>query len=168
MLAVATGGVEPGHANPVALLDVLDAGTNARDEADTLMTRNEGRLGFHRPVALGCMQIRVTHSRCLDLDLDLAGTGLGYRRFLDDQRLAEFAHNCGFHGFRHGGFLSLLVRHSGSAHSVAASTRSTVTPGAVSTSVAVGKSPLVSISLLQCSTSGATCRCRVSIGFSQI
>ena len=115
MLAVAAGGVEPGHSNPVALLDLLDAGTNARDEADTLMTGNEGRLRFHRPVALGCVQIRVTHARCLDLDLDLAGAGLGYRRFLDNQRLAEFAHNCGFHGFRHGGFLSSLDRQSGSA-----------------------------------------------------
>jgi hypothetical protein len=110
MLAVATSGVEPGHANPVALLDVLDAGTDARDEADTLMTRNEGRLGLHRPVALGGMQIRVAHSRCLDLDLDLAGAGLGYRHFLDDQRLAEFAHDCGFHSFRHGGLLSLVRR----------------------------------------------------------
>ena len=40
-----------------------------------------------------------------------AKAGIGYRRFLDDQLLAEFAHNCGFHGFD-GGFLSLLVRLS--------------------------------------------------------
>ena len=77
MLAVATGGVEPGHANPVAFLDVLDAGTDARDEADTFVTRNEGRIRLHRPVAFGGMQIRVAHSRCLDPDLNLPEPGSG-------------------------------------------------------------------------------------------
>jgi hypothetical protein len=78
MHAVAAGGVEPGHADPVALLDVLDALADRRDIADALMPRNEGR-GLDRPVALGRVQIGVTDARRLDRDLDppspTSGTG---------------------------------------------------------------------------------------------
>src|SRR6478672_9242412 len=77
MLAVATGGVEPGHTNPVALLDVLDAGTDARDETNTLMTRNEGRLGLHRPVALGGMQ-----NSCTTAAFMVFGMVASFRRWL--------------------------------------------------------------------------------------
>ena len=88
MLAVAAGGVQPGHADPVALLDRRDAGADGRDGADALVAGNEGRRGLHRPVAVGGVQVGVAHARGLDLDQDLARARLGYRHLLDRQRLA--------------------------------------------------------------------------------
>ena len=77
MLAVAARGIEPGDADAVAFLDVRDAGAHRGDVAHTLVARDEWRCGLDRPVAVGGMQVGVTHAARRDLDEDLAGPGLG-------------------------------------------------------------------------------------------
>ena len=75
ILAMTASRVEPGHADPVALLDDRDAGADRGDEADGLMARNERQLGLQRPVAGRGMEIGVADAAGLGLDQDLAGAG---------------------------------------------------------------------------------------------
>ena len=53
--AVTAGGVQPRHANPVALAHVRHAWADDRHGPDTLMARNEGRVRLDWPVAAGRM-----------------------------------------------------------------------------------------------------------------
>ena len=101
VLAVAAGGVEPGHADPVALLDVLDAAADGGDVADALVAGDERRVRLDRPVALGGVQVGVADARGVDRHLDHAGARLGDRHLVDGQRLAELANDGGFHGLGH-------------------------------------------------------------------
>jgi len=64
---------------------------------------DEGRGGLDGPVAFGGVQVGVTDATGFHFDLDLFGTGLGDGHFLDDEGLSEFAYDCGFHSFCHGG-----------------------------------------------------------------
>ena len=101
VLAVAAGGVQPGHPDPVALLDRRDAGAECGDGADALVARDEGRRGLDRPVAVRGVQVGVAHARGHDLDQDLARARLGHRHRLDRQRLLELVHHRRLHGLRH-------------------------------------------------------------------
>ena len=98
---MAAGGIEPGHADPVAFPDMFHARAHAGDETDALVARDEGRCRLDRPVALGGVQIGVANARGVDRHLDLARAGLGHRHLVDGQRLAEFPHHGGFHGLGH-------------------------------------------------------------------
>ena len=67
-----------------------------------LVSRNEGRAGLHRPVAIGGVQVGVADARGLDLHQDAARRDFRDRHFLDRQRLAEGTHHRRLHGLRHG------------------------------------------------------------------
>ena len=101
MHAVPAGGVEPGHADPVAFLHMGDARTDGGDMPDAFMAGNEGRVGFDRPVPFCRVQVGMAHAGCRNLDQDLPGADRRDRRLLDDQGLAEFADDRRLHGFRH-------------------------------------------------------------------
>src|SRR5690606_20145631 len=100
---------EPGHADAVAFLHMLDACADARDVADALMARNEGRVRLDRAVAFSRVQIGVADAGGLDLHLDHAGTRRRDRRILDHQWLAELTHDSGLHG-GHGHYSSVGSR----------------------------------------------------------
>lgn len=89
MLAMTAGRVEPGHPDPVALLDEFDAGAHRRYAAHGLMAGNERQLRLGRPVAGRRMQIGVTDSARLAIDENLARTGRWDRPLLLRQRPAE-------------------------------------------------------------------------------
>jgi hypothetical protein len=101
MLAVAAGGVEPGHADPIALLHVPDGRAHGGDVADAFVTRDEGRAWLDRPVALGGMQIGVADAGGRDFHQDLIVGRLRDGHFFDCQRLAEFADDSRLHGLGH-------------------------------------------------------------------
>jgi hypothetical protein len=101
MLARATRVVQPRDADGVSLLQARDARTDSGNYAGTLMSGDEWRPGLDRPVALGGVQVRVTHAGCRDLDDNLPGARCGHRHFLDSQRLLELVHHRGFHGLGH-------------------------------------------------------------------
>jgi len=75
--------VQPGHADPVALLHCGYAPAHGRDSTDAFMTRNEGRLGLDRPVAIRGMQVCMTDTARFDLHEDLASSNLGDWHLLD-------------------------------------------------------------------------------------
>ena len=77
MLAMSAGGIEPGYADAVALLDVPDAHADGDDVSYTLVTRDEGRLRLDRPVALNGMEVRVADARRRDLNKNLPGPTVG-------------------------------------------------------------------------------------------
>ncbi len=101
MAAMAAGSVKPWNADTVAFLDMLDAAAHGGNETDTLMTRNEGRIGFYRPIALGGMKVGMAYAGSLNGNLNLAGTGLRYRHFINRQRFAEGTHDRSFHRLCH-------------------------------------------------------------------
>jgi hypothetical protein len=102
---MATGRIEPGHADPVALLHEGHARSDRSNEADSLVARNEGQRGLHRPVAPRGMEIRVAHAAGLGFHQDLARPWHGDVPFPEHQRLPEL--------FDHGDSHS-----TGHAHSV--------------------------------------------------
>jgi hypothetical protein len=77
ILAVATGRVEPGHPDAVALLDDRHPRSRGDDPSDALMARNERERGLERPVAARGMKIGVAHAAGLGLDQDLASSRRG-------------------------------------------------------------------------------------------
>ena len=83
VLAAAAGGVQPGHADAIALLHPGHAGTHRRDVANAFMAGNERQGRFHRPVALGSVQVGVADAGGGDLHQDLTGAG---HRHLDSSR----------------------------------------------------------------------------------
>ena len=99
--AMAAGGVEPRHADPVTFFHVRHPRAHRGNEADALVAQDKRRLGLDRPVAFGGVQVGVAHARRLDRDLDHPGRDFGYRHFLDPQRGAEFAHDGCFHSLAH-------------------------------------------------------------------
>jgi hypothetical protein len=62
MLAATARGVQPRHADAISFLDALDVGADGRDIANALVPGNERQRGLDRPVALGCVQVGVTHA----------------------------------------------------------------------------------------------------------
>src|SRR5918995_5827804 len=95
--------MQPGYPDPVTLSHCSHASARRDDGAHAFVTRNEGRFGLDRPVAVGRMQVRVTHARGFDLDQDLARTNLRHRNLVDGERLPELAHygclHCSGHRF---------------------------------------------------------------------
>ncbi|MCY1450236.1 hypothetical protein D9M71_670250 [compost metagenome] len=102
MFAAAARGVQPGHADAIAFLDAAYPGAHRGDEADALVAGDEGQARFHRPVALGGVQVGVADARGFDLHQDLPGAGQGNLHFLDPQGLAKGVDYGGFHGLVHG------------------------------------------------------------------
>jgi hypothetical protein len=76
------GAVEPLDADLVALVDVLDELTPGDDNACALVATDQGHLDGQGPVALHGVQVCVAHTRELDIDEDLIGTGFGDRDLL--------------------------------------------------------------------------------------
>ncbi len=75
VLAAATGAVQPGHADTVALLDPGHAAADRHHVANPFMTGNERQARLHRPVALGCVQVGVADAGSLDLHQNLPRAG---------------------------------------------------------------------------------------------
>ena len=82
ILAMTAGRIEPGHADPVALLHACHARSNGGDQPDALVARNEWECGLHWPVAMRGMEIGVAHATGLGIDHDLAHPGRGDVPFL--------------------------------------------------------------------------------------
>ncbi|CCM70712.1 hypothetical protein BN406_04430 (plasmid) [Sinorhizobium meliloti Rm41] len=95
--AASAGGVQPRHADSVPFLQSRDLGAELGNVANALVPGNEGRIGSHWPVALGGMQVGVTHARGLVFDQDLSGSWLRNRNFLNHKRLAELSDHSGCH-----------------------------------------------------------------------
>src|ERR1700730_5811471 len=68
MLAVTAGRMEPGHADPIAFPDDLDAGAHRCNAADGFVARDERTFWLERPVAGRSMEVGVTHPASLGLD----------------------------------------------------------------------------------------------------
>ena len=77
------------HADAVALFHRCHARAQSNDDADGLVTRDEGQGGLERPIALGGVQVGVTDAAGLGLDQDLARAGGRDIPFLDLQRFLE-------------------------------------------------------------------------------
>ncbi len=101
VLAMATGGVKPGHADPVAFLHVPHACADGDDMAHALMARDERRLGLERPVAVGGVEVGVADAGRRYLDEDLSWAGRRHGDFFDCQRLAELMDDGCHHAFGH-------------------------------------------------------------------
>jgi hypothetical protein len=101
VFAVTAGGIEPGDADAVAFPDVRDAGAHGGDMTDAFVTRDERRLGLHRPIAVRGMQVGVADAARRDPDEDLAGAGVRHGNLLDNEGLPEFTDDCCFHGLGH-------------------------------------------------------------------
>jgi hypothetical protein len=61
------------------------------------MSGNEWQRRLHRPISIGCVEIRVADSRSMDPDLHLTPAWFWNGDFLDYEWLAEFVYNCCFH-----------------------------------------------------------------------
>jgi hypothetical protein len=99
-LAVAAGGAQPGHGDPVTLPQpgqLRDTRAEALNEPDSLVAGDQRKLRFDRPVAVGCVDVGVTQTRRLDLDDHLARTGFGLWYLLELKRLAEIVNDSDFH-----------------------------------------------------------------------
>ena len=70
------GTVEPLDADVVANLNVVDQLATGDDNTSAFVTTDEGHLDGQGPVALHGVEIGVAHTRELDVDEDLIGTGL--------------------------------------------------------------------------------------------
>ena len=99
--AMPAGRMQPRHADAVSFLHRGHASADRGDGADTFMTRDEGRVGLHRPVTVRRVQVRVADARGFDLYQDLALTNLRHRHLIDRQRLLELVDHRRFHHFRH-------------------------------------------------------------------
>jgi len=97
VLAIATGGIEPGDADSVAFLHVPHARADGDDVAHALMTRDKRWRRLDRPVAVCGVEVGVANARRGDLDEDLSRADFRCRHFFDRQRLAEFTDNGCFH-----------------------------------------------------------------------
>src|ERR1700731_2291935 len=101
MLAVSARGVQPWDANPIAFLDVTPPGPDFSHVADTLVSRDEGRIWLDQPVSVGGVQVRMANTAGFDLDKHLPGARSRHGDFLDLQRLAERTHYSRFHCLAH-------------------------------------------------------------------
>ncbi|KAG1254351.1 hypothetical protein G6F57_011027 [Rhizopus arrhizus] len=98
---MATRRVQPGDADPVAFPDVPYPASHGHDVPHALVAGDEWRVRFHRPVALGGVQVGVAYATGLDPDQYLARPRARYRDFLDHQWFAELTHDSGLHGWIH-------------------------------------------------------------------
>ena len=98
---MAARGVQPGHADAVALADQRHTRTDGGDAPDCLMAGDEGGLRLHRPVALSRVQVRVADAAGFGLDQDLAGTWAGDIHFPHHEWLAEFDDDRSLHFLGH-------------------------------------------------------------------
>ena len=99
--AVAAGGVQPEHADPVALLHALHVRADRCDIADPLMAGNEWQAWLNRPVTFRSMQIGVTDTSGLDLHQYPVGRDVRHIPLLNSQGSAKFMDDGGFHGLGH-------------------------------------------------------------------
>ncbi|KAG1321179.1 hypothetical protein G6F63_013907 [Rhizopus arrhizus] len=99
VFAMATRRVQPGDADPVAFPDVPYPASHGHDVPHALVAGDEWRVRFHRPVALGGVQVGVAYATGLDPDQYLARPRARYRDFLDHQWFAELTHDSGLHGW---------------------------------------------------------------------
>ena len=76
VVTLRAGGVQPSHADPVAFLEALYAGSAAYDAADDFMAGDEG-TALGRQVAFGNMQVGPTHPAHLNSNEDFALGRLG-------------------------------------------------------------------------------------------
>jgi hypothetical protein len=89
--------IEPGHADPVALLHDRHARSNGDYQPDGLVAGNERKRGLHWPVAVRGMEIGVANAAGLGLHQDLARPGRGNVQLLKHQGLSELLDNRGVH-----------------------------------------------------------------------
>src|SRR5471032_2070403 len=101
MIAVSARGVQPWNTNAIAFLNVTHPGPDFSHVADTLVSRDEGRIRLDRPVSVGSVQVRMANAAGFDLDKHLPRTGSWHGDFLDLQWLTEFTHYRGFHRLAH-------------------------------------------------------------------
>ncbi len=97
VFAVTAGRVEPGHADSVALLDDGHPGAQCDNDADRLVTGNEGRGRLQRPVAVRGMQVGVADAARFGLHQNLAWSGRWDIPFLEHQRLSDRGDDRGLH-----------------------------------------------------------------------
>jgi hypothetical protein len=102
VFAAAAGVVQPGDADRVAFLEPAYTGTERGDDAGALVSGDESRRRFHRPIAVRGVQVGVADAGGDDLHEHLAGAWRGYRDLFDRQRLAERMHDRRAHHLRHG------------------------------------------------------------------
>jgi len=97
MLAMATGRMQPGHADAVAFFHMIDAGPDRCHFTDPLVPRNERRRWFDRPIAIGSMEIGMTDAGRVYPYQNLAWPNFRHRDFAHIQRLAKRGYDGGFH-----------------------------------------------------------------------
>jgi hypothetical protein len=97
MFAVAARGIEPRHANSVAFLDIRDAAARRRDETHTFVAGNEWQRRLDGPIAVGSVQVRVTHAGRLDAYQNLSRPWRGYGHFFDTKRFPKGMHDGRLH-----------------------------------------------------------------------
>ena len=100
-LARAAGIMEPGDADRITLLEIGHTGSESRDDAGALVSRDERDLWFRRPVPVRGMQIGVADAAGHHLDENFAASRRGDGDFLDRERPAEPPHHCCHHGLGH-------------------------------------------------------------------
>ena len=96
MFAVPARGVEPRHADPVAVLHGGDVRPDRRDQTDALVAGDERRRRLDGPVTARCVQVGMADPAGLGPDQDLARSGDRDRDFADFQRLGG-SHEGGLH-----------------------------------------------------------------------
>jgi len=96
-LAVPACRVQPGNADAVAFLDMLDAGADRGHVTHPFVAGDEGQGRLDRPVAIGGMQVGVADARGNHLDQHLPGRHFRHGHFLDLQRLSKLEDDGGFH-----------------------------------------------------------------------
>lgn len=97
MIAIAAGGIEPRHVDPVAFLHMGDACAHLTGKAQAFMARNEWG-GLYGSIAFGGVKIGMADAGRLHRHLNLAGASLWHGDFIDDEWFAEFANHGSFHG----------------------------------------------------------------------
>jgi len=97
VVALTTSGIEPRHADAVALFNDSYARADRGHTTDGFMTWDERQRGFYRPVAISGVEIRVADPAGFGFDQDLPWAGRRYIAFLERQRLAELLDNRGVH-----------------------------------------------------------------------
>jgi hypothetical protein len=93
--------VQPGHAHPVAFLQVRHASAQCRYDSCGFVPWDEWWRWPDGPITLGGVQVRMADAARFDLHQNLTVTRLGHRHFLYPKWFTEGMNDGGLHFLGH-------------------------------------------------------------------